>query len=284
MRPCLLFGIIVPALAWAASGRLLAAAEDASFSACSAAQPEARVEAQAGSKSDGAGAKFVAPEGLRRMPAGARFVDVRGQSGKPSWRPEAALSLSFLELRVMAGRARDPIYVFGAGHDDNRIARRIAGWKASESERVRVVRSGAAGLALADSGTIERSELAELLALPPRKVIAVGGRSGGVVAWFGSSDVPASIGARLPGMHDAGLQSTGEIVDWVGDRASEDDSMVVLLGNEPVRLAEAASRASVTLGRPVFYIRGNRSRIERQLDRHAQLVQGRRRIGDLPCG
>jgi len=268
----------------ASSASLSVAADNLGAGACSRVQPESRAESDLSAGSPGVGPAFVPPERLSRMSAGARLVDMRRQSTHSRWRPEGAAALSFLELRVLAGRAQEPVLVFGNGYDDSRIARRIARWNSSEAERVRVVRFGAAGIALSHSGSSTESELKELIAIPARKIVSVGKRPGGLVAWFGSSGVPSSIQASLPRVRDAGLQSATEVADWVGDQASEDGATIVLVGDDSVRVADAAFDASVALGRPIFYINGSLSQISRQIDRHARLVQGRRRVGDVPCG
>ena len=284
IRTLLINGIIVLALAWTASGTRLVAATGIAGGACSAVQSEPRAESERVPDSPSVRPAFVAPETLSRMSAGARIVDVRRHSGLSGWQPEGVLALSFLELRVLAGRSQDPIYVFGNGYDDNRIARRIARWKSSESERVRVVRFGAAGIALAHSESINESELKKLLVLPAQEVVSAGRGAGGLVVWFGSSVVPASVRTSLPEMLDAGSQSPGEIEQWIGERKPKDDVTIVLVGDDSARVAEVAFDASVALGRPVFYISGSPGQIERQIVRHSRLLQGRRRVGEVPCG
>ena len=283
-RACPANAMIMLAAVLAACGCRSAVADGTKAGACLATQPESRVESVQVWPSSSDRPRFVTPEELSRASAGSRVVDVRRRTARPLWRPDGALAMSLLELRVLASRSQDPVYVFGSGYDDERIVGRIARWKASESGRVRVVRFGAAGMAVAGSSAIGTAELQRLLAIPVRQAVSIGRRANVRLVWFGSSVVPASMRANLPGISDSGFQSVDELVERLGAQGSNHDRTIVLAGDNPARVGEAALKISGTIGRPVFYVSGDRTQIGRQMDRQAQLVQGRRRVGGSPCG
>lgn len=277
-------GLFVLILASVVVASRAVAADDAADTPCSKAGPEPGLEPASVPSPPASRPNFVAPETLKQIPSGARIFDIRQPSRRSRWQPEGALPLSLLELRVLAGRAEHPIYVFGNGYDDDQIVRRIARWKPSEIERVRVVRHGAAGIAMTQPEPIEEPELKRLLAVPVEQVAALGERAGSVLAWVGLSPAPAGLAGGGIELHDADPRSINDAAERAAAQALENDATIVLAGDDPIHVGEAATRASMQLGRPVFFMDGDRGTIKQQIDRHARLVQGRRRIGSVPCG
>lgn len=277
-------GLFVLILASVVVASRAVAADDVADTPCSKAGPEPGVEPASVSSPPASRSDFVAPETLKQIPSGARIFDIRQPSRQSRWQPEGALPLSFLELRVLARSTEHRVYVFGNGYDDDQIVRRIARWKLSEIERVRVVRHGAAGIAMTQPEPIEEPELKRLLAVPVEQVAAFGERAGSVLVWVGLSSAPAGLAGGGIELLDTDPRSINDVTEWAAAQALENDATIVLAGDDSAKVGEAATRASMQLGRPVFYMDGDRGTIKQQIDRHARLVQGRRRVGGLPCG
>lgn len=225
----------------------------------------------------------VAPGALAPRPAGARLVDIRRPAGAGRWRPDGALAMSYPQLRVLAGSSEGAIYVFGHGYDEARIMRRIARWTRSEAEKIRVVRNGAAGLALARVESVGSTALRRLLAVPAEQLAGLVGSDRAIVAWAGSSRAGADPLGRTAGLRVVGFRNANEVTRWTREVTSERGATIVLAGDDPARLGDWALSSSIALGAPVFFIDADRAGIEQQLARHARLARGRDRLGSAPC-
>lgn len=181
-----------------------------------------------------------------------RIVDVRPADVQRRAPLPGVVQLDLLQLRTLAGRVDERIAVVGTGFDDDRLARRIAGWPELNG-RLQIVSGGAAAWLSAAHEQYGKDEIEAALGVPAKHALAAVQRSGLELVSLGTAS-HAMLEQSLPGVRTRQVNDARAIAALVESPADAGIDRLVLVCMDGRRSAEIAVQLSHQLERPVFYI------------------------------